>query len=53
MTDQLKAILWAIAVLYALSAPLALLFGAEVWRIVAIVVFEFLMMILLSMWMRR
>lgn len=53
MTDQLKAILWAIAVFYALSAPLALLFGVDWWRIVAIVVFEFLMMILLSVWMRK
>lgn len=53
MTDQLKPILWAIAVLYALSAPIALLFGVEVWRIAAMVIFEFLMMVLLSVWMRK
>lgn len=53
MTTQLKAILWAIAVLYALTAPLALLFGVDWWRIVAVVVFEFIMMVLLSVWMRK
>lgn len=53
MTSQLKALLWAIAMLYALSAPLVLLFGVEVWRIVAIVIFEFIMMVLLSVWMRQ
>lgn len=53
MTSQLKAILWAVAMFYALSVPLALLFGVEVWRIVAIVISEFIMMVLLSVWMRK
>lgn len=53
MTSQLKAILWSIAVFYALTVPLALLFGVDWWRIVAVVVFEFIMMVLLSVWMRK
>lgn len=53
MTGQLKAVLWAVAVLYALSAPIALLFGVDWWRIAAVVVFEFIMMVLLSVWMRK
>ena len=51
MTNNLKAILWSIAMFYVLTAPLALLFDVSVWRIAVIILFEFLMMILLSVWM--
>ena len=52
-TTQLKQILWAIAMFYVLSTPVAMLFDVFIWRIVVIILFEFIMMALLSVSMKQ